>query len=397
MFRASDRLEHDSRMKRECKTLERAGYSVIVVAMKPRGQENLQVIPGVEVVEIEVSLRASLPSRVLVGAKYGEYVLKAIRYGLRSGASVFHCHDLPTLPIGYYLSRRLGTRLVYDARELWLGLEMSGAQWAIWSIIERKMIHDADIVISTDKYRENWLQKRYGISNTVAIRNVPDLEATRIEEDVCLREGLRASLGLPNNAILGVYFGGIYSRRHVHDIVACAALLPDHIHIALVGSGAPEYINKIRGIVDMHKLHKRVHLLPPVPSEMLISFVSTADFSFVLYDDKSLNNKLCSPNKLFESIAAGLPIMATANPLLKDIVAENRIGVCIESPVTPENLATGVIDLLSMNMNAMRETIHRIGGTYVWENESTKLIAAYNALELSFMNSAQLLCSECVR
>lgn len=382
IFRTSDRCVYDSRLTRECKTLERAGYSVTVVAIRPRGGGSSNAIPGVNVVEIDVTLREVFPSRVLAGAKYVQFVSKGIRHGLTSGASVFHCHDLPTLPIGYYLSRKLGAHLVYDSAELWLGLRMGSVQRALWSLIERKMIRSADIVISTDEYREKWLKDRYDIDNTIVIRNIPDFEEMRIEECACSERDLRRSLCLPEDIIIGVYFGGIYAGRHIHDIVESAALLPDHIHVALMGSGDPEYLKKIGNTLDELHLHNRIHLLSPVPANILVNFVSTADFAFVLYDDRSLNNRLCSPNKLFESIAAGLPMVATSNPLLRDTVEKHGIGVCVESPVTPENLAIGVMDLISRNRIAMRNTIHRIAGLYVWENEATKLVDAYDSLRL---------------
>jgi glycosyltransferase involved in cell wall biosynthesis len=123
-------------------------------------------------------------------------------------------------------------------------------------------------------------------------------------------------------------------------------------------------------------------VLPQVPYDELVPYTASADLGILLYRNDCRNNYYCAPNKLFEYMMMGLPMIAANYPGLMPIVEGEQVGLCVD-PESPAAIAAAVNRLAAdpgqrerMRANGLRLTAER----YNWETESTPLVRLYGAL-----------------
>ena len=134
----------------------------------------------------------------------------------------------------------------------------------------------------------------------------------------------------------------------------------------------------------LHKLAKktegRVYFHPAVPQHELIELTASADVGVIPYQATCLNNFYCTPNKLFEFIAAGLPILATDLPELRKFVELQDIGM-VGDTSTPQELARLIDSFFedSTRLTFWGERVLEVREVINWESEEKKLIEIYEA------------------
>lgn len=372
MFLATDQLLHDARVQREARLLVQYGFDVTIVTMNNPNLRHITDVGGARLEKIGVWSRLLPKTGLFLPLKYLEFFLRACVAGLRTGARWFHCHDLPTLPIGVIAARLTAGKVIYDSHEIWLGMPMSGLMRFWWSAVEGVLIGKVDSVICTDQFRAKWFKQTYGVDVHV-LMNVPECKLASSSRN--LREDINAA----PDSIVGVHFGVLQPGRYIEEILQAIDFLPPTVHIVVVGPCGVNYRKHLECLKRKVLAPERIHLMDAVPAEKLISYVSGADFSFVLYSQAPLNNLLCSPNKLFESLSAGLPVIVTPNPLLKWIVQEENVGVVLDGDVTPRSIAAAVERLLGCSLSALRDNCLRAASRYCWEREKFNLLAVYAA------------------
>ncbi len=127
----------------------------------------------------------------------------------------------------------------------------------------------------------------------------------------------------------------------------------------------------------------RVHVLEAVPPDELLPWVASADVAVMAIQPSTLNHRLSTPNKLFEAIAAGVPVVASDFPEMRSIVLDDRAGplgaVC--RPDSVESVAAAIraiVDLDPAEHDAMRGRI-RVAARerWNWETEVARLVGLY--------------------
>ena len=129
-----------------------------------------------------------------------------------------------------------------------------------------------------------------------------------------------------------------------------------------------------------------MHVLPAVPPGDLLDWVADADVDAIPLQRSSLNHWLCTPNKLWESLAAGIPVVVSDFPIMRRIVIEDPAGplgaVC--DPSDPASIAAAIASILDLppaELEALRERCHRTARErWNWEEESKPLVELYAAM-----------------
>jgi glycosyltransferase involved in cell wall biosynthesis len=379
----SNSFVHDARVNKEARSLSGAGYEVTVYATGDGKLPNEERTESVLVKRLPVR-RYSLfrPNMFRAPFDFLPSLLKIIR----ERADVYHAHDLDTLLICYLASRFNRSKLVYDSHELFLEMEKShliNSWWRkiaavvllpIWRIEEKFCAKRADYVITVNESIKNILVKRLGIKNIMVLINCPPFkEANRGRE-------FHKELSLPEEAKVILYQGGIMWRRAMKQIVDALEYLPKDIYLILMGGGEDK--NALAKYVSAKDYSTRIKFHEEVSLEDLPRYTASADLGVVPLLNVSLNNYYGLPNKLFEYMAAGIPVAASNFPEIKKIVIEEKIGVCFD-PENPKNIAQAIIDLLSdpkkmekMSANALRASKE----IYNWDIEEKKLLSIYKRL-----------------
>jgi glycosyltransferase involved in cell wall biosynthesis len=166
--------------------------------------------------------------------------------------------------------------------------------------------------------------------------------------------------------------------RALDQLVRSMALVRNpRVHLVLMGYG--EGLEAFPRLARELGVSERVHCKDAVPQSELLFWTASADAGIIPYPPEDLNNYYCSPNKLFEFIAARLPMIANDLPFLRDTVAGNDFGV-IRKLETPADIA-GAIDSMFDASGADRERFRRSlmasGDRFAWPVEKEKLLALY--------------------
>lgn len=310
--------------------------------------------------------------------RYLEYYWRAFRVAAREPADVYHTHDLMTLPVGWMLKRVTGGRLVYDCHELWLDRnrmpKRSRLNRFLVGRIESFLIRrtDANMVVSDSIAAE--LATRYRIPKPAVVVNAPDYRP--VERSNLLRE----QIGIPAEDRIVLYVGFITFNRGLEELIRSLRYL-NACAVVLMGYGDGGYLAGLKKLIADEGLDGKVHFFGPVPHEEVTRYAASADVGVATIRNACLSYYYCSPNKVFEYVAAGLPVVGSNFPDLKRVIEGHRLGVVVD-PESPQGIATAIEYILSdkSRYEEMRKNALEAAKSYNWQSESEKLLLIYRGL-----------------
>lgn len=377
-------VAHDTRVQREASALAEAGHELTVVHLPAPGkgpEPNGQPF-GLTPATLQRN-RERLPRPIRLGAE-------ATRLARRAAAirpDVIHAHDAAMLLPGLLAARRSGARLIYDSHELATGVPYRGGAWpSVVAAVERFGAPRADAVITVSDGIATRLRERYALRATpTVIRNVPDLPPPGAAQGGPPVPDLRHELGV-NGSPLILHQGAVAAGRGCKTLVRAVSLLPD-AHLLFLGGEGP-YVEHIRMTAWEAGVGDRTHLLEPVPPEALLAHTAQADIGVSLLEDSCENHRLALPNKLFEYLAAGLPVIVSDLPEAASLVRARGIGWCTD-PADPGSVATTLRTALAQRDDAgLRTRLEQAATELSWENEKQGLLAVYETLANTALRTA---------
>lgn len=236
-------------------------------------------------------------------------------------SDVVYAHDLPMLPVARAVAETFNAKLVYDNHELYAEQEFSDFERRKWIEIEKRHIGAADLVIAVNQSIATELERRYDLAKVHVILNAEHPMPVAGKPDT-----LRKKLNLPENAIVGLFQGGLSEGRNLKTLVQAMQYVDvPEFHLVFLGDGA--LFRQLRREAARIGMADRVHFLAAVPQAELLDHSASADFGIIPYQPVCLNTRYCTPNKMFEFIAAGLPIISSDLPELRRFVVGFGLGL----------------------------------------------------------------------
>ncbi|MBS0189851.1 MAG: methyltransferase domain-containing protein [Phycisphaerales bacterium] len=292
----------------------------------------------------------------------------------RYPADIVFAHDLPALRAGASLAKHWGVPLVYDAHELYPEqVTFTLRQKWICKRRESAEIGRADAVFTVNRSIAAEMARRYGIAEPGVLLNAgdpPGSSVSRVGPDP-----IRSRLGLPPEKKIVLLQGGLSPHRNIEMVAASAEFVrSENAVIVILGSGSIE--DQLRSIGEKSRtLGSRLFLIPAVPQEDLIAYSAGADLGIIPYPAVDLNTRFCTPNKLFEYIAAGVPIAANDLPELRRYVKETGFGE-VGNTSSPREIAVLIDRMLETPglLEGCRARIREGGRRYTWDTEALGLI-----------------------
>lgn len=390
----------DRRVRKEARTLIQAGYQVTVIASK--GLESKDTIKSstqfprlrrvsinhICLIQVKVPQRSKLKiSKVKIALDmvkcYFPSFLLFLYAAVREKAHIYHCHDIDTLLMGYIASRVNHTKLVYDCHDRYDEIKAEGtfirAFRIGWKFMERVLIRKTDAVITVCDSFAKILITRYEIDKPLIIYNCPYLHPWKKTSTI------REHFNIPVRNKIVLYLGCIATDRGIDLLIDSSQYFLPGIRLVLLGTASDSYRHTLERKITSLSNPGIVHLGGFVPMEEVIQYLMSADITVIPYHD--FPNTL--PNKLFETMMAGLPIVATGLSAMRKVIEEVDCGIIVEE-ITPHAFAgainrtvTDSVLLKRLSTNARRAA--ELG--YNWENESKKLIELYANLALMESNA----------
>ena len=183
-------------------------------------------------------------------------------------------------------------------------------------------------------------------------------------------------MGIAENDLLIIIQGtGINIDKGAEELID-AVNISDGVSLLVAGSG--DVVPELKDRVSDLKIGYKVKFIPAVNWETLMKYTRSADLGMCIEKDTNINYRFSLPNKLFDYLSAGLPVIASKLPETEKIISENSCGIIIEA-VTPELISEAV--LLLKNNPAMLEGLKRnaVKASLIinWDLESIKVKDLY--------------------
>jgi len=382
----SNDFVNDSRVRREIEELTGAGHEVLLLALLSDRTAPRERRPGLEIVRVPVPRiygygGVRLPWTALRWYNHLDCLNRA--WNGRS-LDLVHANDLDTLVPAHRLARRAGARLLYDSHELYVDCVfqffpserrgLKGAAFRLmeaWLVtrgeaLERRLITKADAVITVSDGLAGILRDRYRIPLPTVIRNYPAWrEMDRTDR---LRRFTKAG---PGDRVL-LHLGVMTHGNGVEMLVRTMSFLPDRFKLVFVGWGW--LLPELRRLAGSLGLTERVHFHPAVPSEEVLDVAASADIGLIGTEDLSLKQRYSLPNKLFQYLIAGIPMVATNMPEHVAVMSDQQVGRICEPE--PRAVATAVAELdealASKGAEAFRKSCRQLGRHYTWDQEGKR-------------------------
>lgn len=299
---------------------------------------------------------------------------------LRTDADIYHAHIEKAFPACYFTARLRHKPLILDAPELTLS-DRTLVHWkrlnALVTAIFASIVPHCNGVITASPLYAQEISKRYHISDVTVIRNVP-LHQTAINSN-----RLRQHLNLRPEVRIALYQGMLQPNRGLDVLVHAASFLDPNIVIIMMGNGLKDTVEQLTALIKHEGVADRVKIIPAAPYAELLNWTASADIGLtVLPPDYSLSIRMCLPNKLFEYLMAGLPVLSSPLDAVAEVLTSYQVGQVVSS-LTPKDVAVAINTMLAddsalahMRQNALevaRDEFH-------WENERQKLVGLYHKI-----------------
>ena len=236
-------------------------------------------------------------------------------------AALYLASDLYVLPALAAAARRHGGRLVYDSRELYAALDSSaGRPWvaAGWRAVEGRFIRRADAVLTVGDAIADRLARTYGVERPTVLYNAPAPPPAGGADGTALRE----RLGLADDGRVVVLYQGLLRAGRGLPALVEAARRVEGVRLVVIGEG--ELWDDLARLGT--PLGDRFALHPFVPPDALAALTPGADLGACLIEPLTESLRLSLPNKLFEYLAAGVPVVASPLPEIRAVV-ERGVGL----------------------------------------------------------------------
>jgi glycosyltransferase involved in cell wall biosynthesis len=426
-------FEYDSRTMRAARALAADGHRVTVVAQRRPGLPRTETQDGgIRVVRPDVDRRISnafswrkgrfqnvlsraigLDPEATVLPPRGTWPLERIRAPLRRGAEIlayrervrpwaaaaidvgpadiYSAKALVALPVVREAAHRTGGRFVYDIADLHVEsgrlAHLPGPFKAYLSRRERRWMADAAGLIAVTDPLADEVVRRFHVPRPTVVMNCrprwrPDLPG--LPESSRLREAISATTGrtVPPDVPIVLYQGAFREDQGIEELLPALSAAPLRevpLVMVFLGFGRLEPRLRVAAAADPG----RIVVLPPVPSEELLDWTAGATLSFVGAPPKTINLALTIPNKLFESLMAGVPVVVSGGTAVAALVEGANVGVVVE-PWSSEALGSALAAALEAPPAARIELRERARAAaldrYNAETEQAGVIALYRHL-----------------
>ncbi len=346
---------------KQCRSIAAHGYAVTLIVQDGRGDE---IRDGVQILDLG-SLPAGKVRRVFLSP------WRAYRTLRKLPADIIHFHDPELLPVGFFL-KMSSSRVIYDSHEdiprailtkYWIPVALRKVLSFFFEKFENFIAKRMDAVIGATPF----ITKRFeGINPTsITVNNFPipnefkPIDAKRpFSRTIC-------------------YIGSLARERGSTKLIEALAILRD---VTLIVCGPFESRADRKELMALPGW-RFVDYRGVVGRDEVGRILACSNLGVVTFLP-SPNHVDSQPNKMFEYMAAGLPVVASNFPLWNQFVKETTCGVCVD-PSSPNEIARAIEDLLFDEVmcramgRAGRDVIEK---RFNWTNESKKLLILYEEM-----------------
>lgn len=385
-------VRHDARVLKGAASLKAHGHDVRVFGLTADESEDFMLPNGVPVhLEHrdlsgnrsrmqEEGLPANKESAIWTSFRIqGETVFKAV-----SGSfvpDIVHVHDHLALTAAGQYKEYFGCPIVWDAHEIYEDLaSIQPERASVNSRIIRENVKHIDGFVTLNQSIADFYRESYSdLPEATLIPNAVE-RAARADYDGRLH---RAAGLLPDQKIV-LFQGGFSRNRGIHALLEASLLLDQDWSLVFMGWGNLEI--DIQRYIDEQPSRPSgrasVTMIPGAPHDELLSWTAGASLGTIPYENTGLNHLYCSPNKLWEYPAAGVPVLVSDMPEMKKKIDKYGIGMAVSRDLQPEEIAAAINGLSDGDLGRMRSRCASYSMAENWQTYEPVLLGLHRKLAL---------------
>ena len=389
----TSQLAIDPRIPKVAFTLADAGYEVDIMAYTTNPEQTVALVT--EEVRPRVRYLWIRHTNVYDGI-WRIYQREFVEFGMNRVYDIVHANDLTTLLAAWFIAKKRGRMLVYDAHEMWAenvilrnGEYVPIEGWRRWlaNSAERFLVRRVDLFSSVSGEICREYKRRFHLpAEPFLLPNFPLKESLTASEpeQATVPELIRAQKGdlaLPEGAFITIYLGGINPLRNIENVIRAHGLLPNDFHFVIRGPYVNYYAPSYLALAEQCGAAGRVHLLEGVTQQQLMGAAKACDCGIVMLKNLCKNFYWFYPNKFFEYMFMRLPVACSDFPEVSAHVKHERCGVVFD-PEDPASIAAALRRLAAdrdearaMGERGYTSAMER----YSWESIEPAYVASYEA------------------
>ena len=326
-----NRVRGDSRVIKTAQAALNAGYNATIVGVTGGREVERTEIEGVRAVLVpnfsgRLKFQGLWDEKKDLRLLIGGYLQSALPEIVALQPDLLHSHDMIGLKIGAaaWKATAAGGRIipwVHDLHEFVAGLkgELAEAYMPVCLSWEREFLHQATHLFTVSDALAKEVQTRYRLQLAPEVTyNVPIASSFRDSGP-----DVRSAFNLGPEVPLVVFVGGATALRGCDTILEAVSSLPD-VHLAFVSEG--KFVEELRERATEIGMRNRFHVHPYVASDKVTTFIRTADIGIHGLTHYP-NAEVALPNKMFEYLHAGLPVVVSDVASMKAFIGQHGVGV----------------------------------------------------------------------
>lgn len=352
-------LSTDQRVDRTCSVWQKSGFQVVLIGRFLSNSKPLE--RDYQIKRFRFWINKGPLFYLLYNVRLFFFLL------FRKKIDVLFANDLDTLGASALVSIIRKKPLIYDSHEFFLGVpeiqNKAMVKW-VWKNIEKFSFPHVDHFITVNDSIAKLYSELYSKKISV-IRNIPARK--QLSDSL-----IRADLGLPEDTfIMAMQGAGINVDRGYEDAIASMKFIENAL-LLIIGKG--DVIDDLKTLVKELNLESKVRFLGVLPYEKMMQYTTLSDLGLTLDKPLSINYTYSLPNKLFDYIHAGIPVLGSDLPEVAKIILDYEVGIVVES-VESELIAKTVNEFRN-NADLRLKYIANCKKASLdlnWENEQQKL------------------------
>jgi len=372
MTRLYDKIVHatinpcqdERRIFSEALTAAQNGYRVEIFALKVPEIEEITVLSDIIIQRIPIKYWRGGPLKFLT------FNWKLFWKLLGKDFNILHVHDLWVLPATVVVAIFKKCKLVYDSHEFARGLEIfqqKRLSGKIWALTEKLLIKRVDVILTINSYHKQLFLETYPhIPQPEVIMNFPSRRSIPNYNNLPKFHSRR-------NIVL--YQGIFKNHRGLKQLIK-AMVNVNSGSLELIGSGEIE--TSLRELVKILRLNEKVIFRGRIDWNQLLKHSSNAKAGLVLFEPVGLNYRYASPNKFFEYVMAGTPVIVSNIIPFKDFITLYEVGVLVDL-ASEDSIALAIEKFLTDEKNWLKyhQNCLKAREVWNWEFQEQKLIDLY--------------------
>lgn len=365
-------FKHESRILRITGSLAEAGTfdEIHILAYWEPGLAKVESLDPVRQVWRMRSWLGDRCKGVLKIIQFYEWAARSLWRFRNKNVVCVNPHSVSALPMAIVFKIFKGAKVIYDTHELETETtEAIGLRKLVGQLSERWLIPWVDAVVVTSDGYGAWYQKQYGLKDVWVIKNFP-LRGARPRQQEPI---LKLHFGIPENETLFIYQGYLSRGRGIHILLEVFCDTTPDKHIVFMGFG--DLTSRVQ---EYARKYSNIHFHAGVKPLEVVKYVSGADVGVSLIERICLSYYHTLPNKVLESLSAGVPIVVSDFPDMSALVEQHGCGW----KVSVDKLAVAklVARLSKAEIESKRTAALTWAREHVWEREERTLLKLYGTL-----------------